>query len=256
MSSTASENTEKFPGWYIDLQVAALQQLPRPGSGKGQIDQATAQSWTRDQASLKYAFSSALLPDPVVVSPEPEKFEQKQAVLTNRMKKLDLGNVSVTAMPRMKTKDCLKGGRGITSRDGNFDNWLSDYIPAIGGGSLGGFELTNKDGTTYRQMAESLLGTTSSDDELKKLLKERGHTFHIEQLADLLRRTKAGEKTGLIDNGYANLLFIEDDNGEVFGCGAHWNGVWYGYGWHVYVNRFGSDGRWFAGRRFFSRNKV
>jgi len=191
-----------------------------------------------------------------VIVEEQKIIEQPQAVPTNRLKKLDLGNVSVTAMPRMKTKDCLKGGRGIASRDGNFDNWLSDYIPAIGGGSLGGFELTNKDGTTYRQMAESLLGTTSSDDELKKLLKERGHTFHIEQLADLLRRTKAGEKTGLIDNGYANLLFIEDDNGEVFGCGAHWNGVWYGYGWHVYVNRFGSDGRWFAGRRFFSRNKV
>jgi len=183
-----------------------------------------------------------------------QSVKQSETVLTNRLKKLDIGNVPVAAMSRMKTADCLK--KGITYRDGDLDNWLSDYIPAIGGGSLGGFELTDKNGTTYRQMAESLLQTTGSDESLKKLLKERGHTFHLEQVADLIRRTKAGEKTGLLDNGYANLLFVEDENGEVFGLHAFWRDYWLGLGWCVHVYRFVLDFGWLAGLRFFSRNKV
>lgn len=257
MSSTASENTEKFPGWYIDLQVAALQQLPRPGNGKGQIDQATAQSWTRDQASLKHAFSGALLPDTVAVSTESEKVEQQKAVLTNRLKKLSTGKsaVNIIGMPRMKTKDCLK--KGITWRDGDLDNWLSGHVPAIGEGSLDPYELTDSNGTTYRQIAESLLETTGSDEQLKKLLKEKGHTFHLEQVADLLRRTKAGEDTCILNNGYANLFFIEDENGGVFGLRARWDDSgWDGVGWHVRVYQFDYSGWWPAGDRFFSRNKV
>jgi hypothetical protein len=191
---------------------------------RGRLDQNVAQGWIGNQPSIDKLLEGLVPPDEII--------EQQQAILTNRLKKLDLGNVSIVAMPRMKTKDCLK--KGITYRDGDLDNWLSDYIPAIGGGSLGGFELTDKNGTTYRQMAESLLETTGSDESLKKLLKERGYTFHPEQLADLLRRTKAGEKTGLLDNGCANLLFIEDENGEVFGCDAYWDDArWNGRGWYV-----------------------
>jgi len=214
---------------------------------RGRLDQNVAQGWIGNQPSIDKLLEGLVPPDEII--------EQQQAILTNRLKKLDLGNVSIVAMPRMKTKDCLK--KGITYRDGDLDNWLSDYIPAIGGGSLGGFELTDKNGTTYRQMAESLLETTGSDESLKKLLKEREHTFHPEQLADLLRKTKAGEKTGLLDNGYANLLFIEDENGDIFGVNAFWNDdSWVGNGWSVHVFQFDYDYRWHAGRRFFSRNKV
>jgi hypothetical protein len=66
MSSTASENTEKIPGWYIEFLAALLRQAPRPGD----IDQVIAEGWTNNQGGLKKNLASCLLPPPVVVSVE------------------------------------------------------------------------------------------------------------------------------------------------------------------------------------------
>ncbi len=63
MSETPSNQTSiEIPGWYVELQAATLRQLPRPGSGPGQIDQTTAQGWTKNQAGLKTNLAQCLLP--------------------------------------------------------------------------------------------------------------------------------------------------------------------------------------------------
>lgn len=53
-SNTALE----IPGWYVEFQAAVLRQLPRPG----QIDQITAEGWTKNQESLKKNLSECLVP--------------------------------------------------------------------------------------------------------------------------------------------------------------------------------------------------
>jgi hypothetical protein len=217
---------------------------------RGRFGQDVVQGWIGNQPSIDRLLEG-------LVPPEKKVEQPKKAVPENRMMKLDLGNVPVNAMPRMKTAECLK--KGIKYPDADLERWLSEYVPAIGAGTLCGFELTDQNGTTYRQISESLLGlpgTTSSDSGLKELLRNGGHTFHPEQAADLLRRTAAGENTGLLKNGKANLLFIEDENGQVFGLSACWDDDWRGGGWGFYVYRFGHAYGWAAGYRFFSRNKV
>ena len=46
-----------IPGWYIEFLANTLRQIPRPG----EIDQATAEKWNRDQKSLKEVLAKTLL---------------------------------------------------------------------------------------------------------------------------------------------------------------------------------------------------
>src|SRR3989338_57600 len=61
MSGTASdkEREVEFPGWYITFQTAVLQQLPRPGDGKGgTLDQFTVEAWVGNQKAMKAALAT------------------------------------------------------------------------------------------------------------------------------------------------------------------------------------------------------
>jgi len=75
MSSTALENTEKVPGWYIEFLAALLRQAPRPG----ELSQGMAESWMSGQESLKNVLRDNLChPDDLdqkakpAPAPEPE----------------------------------------------------------------------------------------------------------------------------------------------------------------------------------------
>ncbi|HEY4503854.1 MAG TPA: hypothetical protein VJJ28_01990 [Candidatus Paceibacterota bacterium] len=56
MNGTPSE----IPGWYINFMAAVIKQLPRPD----ELDEATADSWEKNQGNLKTALALALLPSP------------------------------------------------------------------------------------------------------------------------------------------------------------------------------------------------
>lgn len=51
-------STALIPGWYIEFQTALLRQAPRPN----EIDQVTAEGWTKNQAGLRRVLSANLLP--------------------------------------------------------------------------------------------------------------------------------------------------------------------------------------------------
>lgn len=53
MSGTAS-----VPGWWVEFASAVFRQLPRPG----EISQATAERWCKDQRGLKDVLAHTLLP--------------------------------------------------------------------------------------------------------------------------------------------------------------------------------------------------
>jgi hypothetical protein len=52
------DRTASVPGWWVALQAALLQQMPRPE----EIDQTTAEGWFNNQRGLKRALAKALLP--------------------------------------------------------------------------------------------------------------------------------------------------------------------------------------------------
>lgn len=51
-----------IPGWYIEFLANALRQMPRPE----ELDQITAEGWSKNQKALKEALAKVLLPDRLV----------------------------------------------------------------------------------------------------------------------------------------------------------------------------------------------
>ena len=71
--------TVEIPGWYINFLAAVIKQLPRPG----QLDQATAEGWEKNQESLKKTLAGSLLPSPVEVQDKGgESSERSQSKFT------------------------------------------------------------------------------------------------------------------------------------------------------------------------------
>ncbi|OHA84106.1 MAG: hypothetical protein A2937_02840 [Candidatus Yonathbacteria bacterium RIFCSPLOWO2_01_FULL_47_33b] len=56
---------KQVPGWFIALQVAVLQQLPRPEDG---MDKVTALRWTDNQGDLKQNLASLVTPPRIQLS--------------------------------------------------------------------------------------------------------------------------------------------------------------------------------------------
>ena len=174
-------------------------------------------------------------------------------VMLGHLKVISLGTIKVSVMPEMQTTDCfVQDGVLIGWRDGDLDCWLTNSIPAIPGGTINCLEITKPEGTTYREIAEAMLGVTGTDAELKALLRDRGMTFHLEQVRNLIERTEAKEDTGLLNNGNGNFFPIEDEKGEVFWLNVRRRGR----GWRVSIDRFDYAYGWLRGLRAFSRNKV
>ncbi len=157
--------------------------------------------------------------------------------------------VIIPAKPAMLVANCFTG-KHIAWRDDDLDKWLAKTVPAKGEGKVSYFQLPRN--MQNRELAAEVVGKSGTEEELKKFLKEQGKTYHLAQVDDLLIRTDRGEETGLLTNGWANLFFIEDENGAVFVLGARRHDG----GWNVRVGDFAYGGWWFAGFRCFSSNKV
>jgi len=67
-----------------------------------------------------------------------------------------------------------------------------------------------------------------------------------------MEKQKNGEDGVLLNNGYANIFYIRDQNGLLCAVGARWVGV----GWYVFACSVEAPGRWFGGCRVFSRDSA
>ncbi|MEI7750292.1 MAG: hypothetical protein WCJ25_04820 [Candidatus Moraniibacteriota bacterium] len=73
---------------------------------------------------------------------------------------------------------------------------------------------------------------------------------HLSKLGDIARFIKAqrgGKKGVLLNNGLANIFYVEDENGQVFAVLVGWGSG--GRTWYVYDWRLDEDGDWLAGRQ-------
>ena len=76
----------------------------------------------------------------------------------------------------------------------------------------------------------------------EKIETKLSHVFH------LISQQPNGEKGVLLVNGWANIFYVRDKNGNF--CAV--NAYWYGDGWYLYADSVGRPSRWRDGRCVFS----
>ncbi len=80
---------------------------------------------------------------------------------------------------------------------------------------------------------------------------EKSETTLSEMFA-LMEKQGKGEDGVLLNNGYANIFYIKDQNGVLRTVVV----IWIDVGWDVDADSVGDPGSWRDGRQVFSRNSV
>ena len=122
---------------------------------------------------------------------------------------------------------------------------VSDFKDKITGGSRKVSEQPSASLSSYTLNKEML------DSEIRPEL-PKNHVFALDDLwmiADLLKKQPNGESGELLNDGKANLFYVQI-GASVLVVNVSWDGS----GWNVYDWGLDEHCRWFGGRRVFSRN--
>ena len=101
------------------------------------------------------------------------------------------------------------------------------------------------DSAPERSYVASLLKANAYDKDIRKELED--HLSTLEDIAGLIEAQPGGKSGFLLNNGYANIFYVEGKNGEVFAVRVRWlsgDRRWRVRGW-----RLGEGGGWRAGNR-------
>lgn len=101
------------------------------------------------------------------------------------------------------------------------------------------------DSAPERSYVASLLKANAYDKDIRKELED--HLSTLEDIAGLIEAQPGGKSGFLLNNGYANIFYVEGKNGEVFAVSVRWRSD--SRRWHVFDWRLGEIGRWRAGNR-------
>ncbi len=74
----------------------------------------------------------------------------------------------------------------------------------------------------------------------------------LTEMFSLMEKQKDGESGALLNNGWANIFYIRDQNGVLRTVGVFWRGA----GWFVRAFPVEYPDRWLGGNQVFSRNSV
>lgn len=225
----------EVPGWYIEFQAALLRQAPRPG----EIDQMTAEGWTSNQKGLKKNLANCLLPQTSVVPVEPAKLELL----------LDLvGTVTTSATTSKfvaKTAFVVNTKRNARVKISVvWDNFTSWFLSGDG---------KTDDPISEQTLRYHKLRKSSVDGPIITELggEEKSETT-LTKMFSLMEKQKNGEDGVLLNNGYANIFYIRDQNGVLRAVFV----VWDGDGWCVFACSVGNPAGWGDGYQVFSCNSV
>ena len=181
------------------------------------------------------------------------RFKQMKEI-TNRQAKVKkifslLKTITVGATKTKPTTNCFTDTARYYYRDNDLDRYLPKNQSDQAESQFGVLPLTET--TTFKEFAESVLGTQGDLKTLAKLLQQRGYTTTLPAIEALIERQESGEDTGLLTNGWANFFFVDNEDGESVSVVdvSRLDRRWY-----VDLYSFGCDFRWSAGRRFFLRN--
>ena len=180
-----------------------------------------------------------------------EAVETLKAKTTESVKSVlkSLKTITVGATKTKPTTNCFTDTARYYYRDNDLDRYLPKNQSDQAESQFGVLPLTET--TTFKEFAESVLGTQGDLKTLAKLLQQRGYTTTLPAIEALIERQESGEDTGLLTNGWANFFFVDNEDGEsvsVVGVGRC------GSRWYVIQRSFGGGCGGLAGRRFFLRN--
>ncbi len=102
------------------------------------------------------------------------------------------------------------------------------------------------DSAPERPYVASLLKANAYDKDIRKELPE-SHLSTLEDIAGLIEAQRSGKSGFLLNNGYVNIFYVEDKNGEVFAVNVRWFSV--DRRWFVHDWKLGGFGKWGAGSR-------
>ena len=228
MSTTLNE----VPGWYIEFQAALLRQAPRPG----EIDQMTAEGWTKSQKGLKKNLANCLLPQTSFVPVEPAKLELLLdlvgTVTTSATTSKFVAKTAFVANTKCNAKVL------ISAVWDNFTNWFLS-----GDGKTEDPE--SEQMLRYHKLRKSLVDGSI----ITELGGEEKSETTLTEMFSLMEKQKNGEDGVLLNNGHANIFYIRDQNGVLRAVFVRWRGG----GWFVGALSVEYPDMWDDGGQVFSR---
>lgn len=99
------------------------------------------------------------------------------------------------------------------------------------------------DSAPERPYVASLLKANAYDTDIRKELPDT-HLSTLEDIAGLIEAQRSGKSGFLLNNGWANIFYVEGKNGEVFAVGVNWLSD--DRKWDVYDWGLDERGYWFA----------
>jgi hypothetical protein len=243
--------SNEFPGWYITFQTDVLSQLPRPG----ELSEDVADGWHTNRESMKRVLREALLPpDNSAVEPAPVSEPAPQPLL------IPVGTVNIAATmepfvarTRFVVNTKKDAAVKISCLGDNFKAWFLGKTEAPFAGS------TLKYGKLSRRSVDGPIITDLGGNE-------KAASSLAEPFA-LMAQQPNGEDGALLNNGWANIFYVEDEvrtpEDEAF---AYVNVAgkkvvlrtvyvyWYGDGWSVHANPVSNPLEWNDDDQVFSRD--
>ena len=202
-------------GQFREFAGAVLRSLP------DDLDSTVAQEWIENQDSLRKVLRGVLVPE---------------------MSKSDLlevlGTVAVPVTEKFVAKEnfIVNTGRKAPVKISYVGSNFSERF-------LGKVEKP-KPGT---QLRYAKLLKSSVD---RPILAELGNAAEtaLAEIFHLMATQPNGEDGALLNNGYANIFYVRDVNGELRAVNVNWNGD----GWNVNANSVANPNEWCDGNRVFS----
>lgn len=168
--------------------------------------------------------------------------------------------VGAVSTATYKVADCFRA-HYIVYCDALFSKRLPDTLPSTFGQLIHREVVSDQ---TYRQMAEMILGVSGrTDEELARMLVERGMVCSLQRIDVALARYESGDKSDdLLDDGRLNIFFVLVGAGSDFSLCPYptmKNGILMTIvhfhndrrGWSVSANSFGYGLAQNAGSRVF-----
>jgi len=213
---TASQVT----GNYVEFQAAVLRALPRD------IDPDVAFGWAQNGEALAKNLRGVLIPAEVTPTSKSNPLLES------------LGTVTVPATGRFiaREKFVLNSDRKalvkISYLGSNFSEWFLGKI---------------EEPKPWMQLRYAKLLKYSVD---RPVLAELGNTAEITlaEVYALMEHQPNGENGTLLTNGYTNIFYVRDVNGELRAVLVCWDGD----GWGVFADSVVRPGEWSVGSRVFS----
>ena len=148
--------------------------------------------------------------------------------------------VKITAVKKFVASDHFKAGQtvdGVNYYSSFGDNFNAHFLPKV------------EENIQATDLRVHKLLRNSKDLGIRAEIGEDKEETNLAHLHQCLKRQGNGEEGALLTNGYANIFYVRDTNGNLWAVSAYW----YDDGWRLRADSVGYSDDWYAGSQVFSR---